>query len=321
MKIAFFGKLEQEKKDFYQKNLTGQSVEFYDQELNTQNLPDEKDFEIISVFVGSKVDQKVLDYFPNLKLIAVRATGYDNVDLNSAKQRGIAVVNIPSYGSHTVAEFTFALILTLSRHISEAIARMKEDYRFDYSDLRGFDLFDKTIGIVGTGKIGANVARIAKGFSMNILAFDLYPNQKLAEEVGFKYTEFEDLIKQSDIITFHTPATSKTYHLLNMENIELVKQGAILINTSRGTVVDTDVLTEAVLKKQIKAAALDVLEDELKLKKEDPNQMRKHILLNLANVIITPHMAFYTKEAEDNIMQTTAENIEAFLKNNPKNLV
>lgn len=334
MKTAFFEISEQEKKDYFSQNLTGHEVEFFEQALDENFLPDHTDFEAISVFVGSKINQTAIDAFPNLKLIAVRATGFDNVDVEYAKSKNIAVCNVPAYGSNTVAEFTFGLILSLSRKIPQASNRLKLSGEFSFEGFRGFDLNGKTLGVIGTGKIGSNVIKIAKGFNMEVLAFDPHQNEELSKTLGFRYITLEELLKNSDIVTIHVPLMEQTHHLLNKDNIPLMKKGSLLINTSRGGIIDTDALAKALLQQHLGGAGLDVLEEEGDLKEEielliqdkfPPEDYKKiiedHILIHLPNVIITPHMAFYTKEAEFSIMETTVKNINSALSGTPENLV
>lgn len=314
MRIAFFNLISEQKK-YFQEQLLNHDLSFSDQLLNDDNLSDQTGFDIISVFVKSSLTKKVIGHFPNLKMIALRSTGYDNVDLEYAKEKNIIICNIPSYGVQTVAEFTFALILSLSRRIPEAIARLKSTRQFDYQNLKGFDLSDKTLGIVGTGKIGTNVIKIAKAFGMDILAYDIYPDEEFSKQFNFKYASLDELLKNSDIVTLHTPATLATKHLINQDNISKMKKTAYLINTARGSVVDTQSLIEALESKQIAGVALDVLENETNLTEMENK------LLDLENVLITPHMAFYSKEAEQLIMKTTVENILNFINGRSTNTV
>lgn len=331
MKIAFFGIKEQEKKNFFLNSLTGHEIVFLEADLNEDSMPQDTNAEIISIFVQSKITPKIIDSFPNLKMIAIRATGFDNVDVKHAKEKNISVSNVPAYGSHTVAEFTFGLILSISRNIPEAIARVKSEVEFDHEGLKGFDLFGKTLGVLGTGKIGANVIKIAKGFGMNVLAFDVYPNMKLSLDFGFQYVTLEKLLAQSDIVTVHVPASEKTHHLLNKNNISQMKKGAVLINTARGDIIETEALYEAISGGNLSGAGLDVLEGEAQLgenlSKEEfeptlmKNILEDNFLIKNPNVLVTPHTAFYTTEAEQSIMQTTLENIKAFINNSPANVV
>ena len=276
-----------------------------------------KDTDIVCDFTNSLINKSVIDSLPNLKLIATRSTGFDHIDIAYANSKGMKVCNVPAYGSKTVAEFAFALILVLSRKIREAAHLLKKngDYSIS-SELQGFDLENKTLGVVGTGKIGKNVIKIAQGFGMNVLAYDLYPDPKFAEENNFTYKTFAEVLSQADIITLHVPYTKENHHLINKENISLIKKGAYLINTARGEIVETEALVFALQTGIVAGAGLDVLEGERKFKKGDTIPM-----LGMPNVIMTPHVAFDTKEAEGRIMQTTVDNIKAFLAGNPINSV
>lgn len=334
MKIGFWEVKKDEEKAFFAQALEGHQLDFYDIPLDENPLPTVTDYDAISVFTSSKITPTIINLFPNLKLITVRATGYDNVNLETAKSKKIVVTNVPAYGSNTVAEYTFGLILSLARKIPQAVNRLKVGFDFSFEGLRGFDLHGKTLGVVGTGKIGLNVIKIAKGFNMKVMASDAFPNEKLAKELDFDYLSLEELLKQSDIVTLHVPLMEQTKHLINSDNIKLMKKGSLLINTSRGSVVETEGLFQALVSKQLDGAALDVLEEEVEIKEEaellEEKQLsnekykimlQNHILINLPNVIITPHMAFYTKEAEHNIWQTTVENIKSALSGNPQNIV
>lgn len=334
MKICIFEVTEDEKRDYFSENLEDHELVFFEEPLTEESLPEETDFEIISVFVGSKVTDKVISAFPNLRHIATRSTGFDHIDIRFARDKNISVSTVPAYGSHTVAEFTFGLILSLSRNIPQGVNRLKMANDFDFEGLRGFDLSGKTLGVVGTGKIGSNVIKIAKGFNMKVLAFDVHQSQELKNNLGFEYVSLGELLRNSDIVTLHTPYSNETHHLINKENILLMKKGAFLINTSRGGVIDTDALFLTLTQGHLGGAALDVLEEENDLKEEaellsrprTTNQELKtiledHVLIHLPNVIVTPHMAFYSKEAEFSILETTVKNIKAALSGNPENLV
>ncbi|MBN3040199.1 MAG: hydroxyacid dehydrogenase [Candidatus Omnitrophica bacterium] len=286
-----------------------------------------KETEILSIFVNSNVNKKVIDSLPNLKLITTRSTGFDHIDLDAARQRNISVSNVPTYGENTVAEHTFALILALARNLKKAQNKTSKG-DFSIKDLIGFDLKGKTIGVIGTGHIGLRVIKIAVGFSMNVLAFARRPNQFLAEVMGFKFADLDTILKESDIITLHIPQTKETRHLINKDNINLVKKGTIFINTSRGGLIDTDVLIKALDEGIFSGAGLDVLENEdvilkdkqllLSKKKElySPEKLKLMLksgfLLQRDNVIFTPHSAFYSKEALQRILDTTIQNIESF---------
>jgi len=330
-KIAFFEIKGWEKK-FLKRGLKKQSLEFYNEPLNLGNVQRIKDFDIVSIFIYSKIDKEVLNKLPKLKLIVTRSTGFNHIDLREAKLRKITVCNVPFYGENTVAEHTFALILSLSRNIHKSYMRtLRAD--FSIEGLKGFDLNEKTLGVIGVGHIGLHVIRTAKGFGMQVLAYDVRQDKFLAEMLGFKYVSLENLLKESDIITLHVPYNKSTYHLINKDTVKLIKKGAILINTSRGEVVDTGSLIEALDKKILSGVGLDVLEGEELIKEEkqllyDPKKLRvlgslvkDHILLRRDNVVFTPHIAFYSQEALERILETTIQNIIGFLSNKLQNMV
>lgn len=323
MRIAFYGGLDDEKKKYYQDTLgKDHDIDVFDFCLGEEGN-ETFEYEVISIFVACKASKEILEKFPKLKMIAVRSTGFDNVDLEYCKEKGITVSTVPAYGTHTVAEYAFALLLQISRKTNEATANpLKGD--FEHGTLRGFDLNEKTIGVIGTGKIGANTLRIAKGFNMKILAFDMYQNHSLQEEVGFEYVDLDALLEKSDIISLHAPSTPETHHMINAEAISKMKKGVVLINTGRGALTDTKALLEGVTSGQISALGIDVLEEEKQLQGvEDENENTKYAkeLITLPNVHYSAHVAFYTKEAEHNIMETTVQNIEKFLIHEPQNNV
>ena len=331
MKIAFF-EIKGWEKPQLKKELKNYTLEFYQEPLNSINVNKIRDFEIVSIFIYSKMDKKVLEKLPQLKLITTRSTGFDNIDLEVCSKKKITVCNVPFYGENTVAEHTFALILSLSRNIHKAYVRtLRND--FSIEGLKGFDLKGKTLGVIGTGHIGACVIKIAKGFDMNILAFDVIKNKKLAKELDFQYVDFDQLLQGSDIITLHLPYNKNTHHLINKQTIKKIKKGAILINTSRGKIVDTEALIWALEQGVLSGLGLDVLEGEKLIKEEKELLYEKknlevlaklvkgHILLNKDNVVFTPHIAFYSEEALIRIIETTTENIKKYLLNKPQNIV
>jgi D-lactate dehydrogenase len=284
------------------------------------------------VFITSKLTSKVLATMPKLKLIITRSTGFDHIDLEYCERQGIMVTNVPSYGENTVAEHAFALILTLSRNIHKSYLRTtREDYRVE--GLKGFDLRGKTIGVVGAGKIGLHLIKMARGFDMQVLTYDVNRNDFLADVLGFKYVSLEELLRRSDIISLHVPENKFTHHLINRQNIGLIKKGALLINTARGGIVETEALIEALDKKILSGAGLDVIEGEnlimeekqLAYDKETAREMmslvKNHILLSKDNVIFTPHIAFYSEEAVERIMEVSVENLQAFINGQPQNIV
>jgi len=337
IKVAFFGLEEWEKKYFQDRGIFRElAIEpiFIDDILTAEKVPlAAKEVEIISVFVDSQVNVAVLEQLPKLKYIVTRSTGFDHIDLPACEAKGIAVSTIPDYGEITVAEYAFALMLSLSRKTYEAFDRIRETGVYSPDGLKGFDLYGKTLGIVGTGRIGKHAAKIARGFGMKILAYDIYPNDEAATELGFEYVELNNLLKQSDIVTLHVPYVPANHHLINEDKLALMKPGAYLINTARGPLVDTQALVRALKGGKLAGAGLDVLEEEGVVKDEFGYLMREgseadlkavianHILLDLPNVIITPHNAFNTQEALERILETTAKNIGEYLKGAPINTV
>jgi D-lactate dehydrogenase len=331
MRIIFF-EIKGWEKNFLKRNLKGHYLEFYGEQLNLENAKKAKDFDAISIFIYSKMDSQTLEKLPKLKLIVTRSTGFDHIDLKSCKRRRITVCNVPFYGENTVAEHTFALILSLSRNIHKSYLRtLRRD--FSTEGLKGFDLKGKTLGVIGAGHIGLHVIRIAKSFGMKVLAHDINRDEFLAEVLGFEYVSFKELLNKSDIITLHVPYNKHTHHLINRDTINMIKKGAILINTSRGGVVSTEALIEALDRKILSGVGLDVLEGEDLIKEEkqllyDQKKMkdlvklvRDNILLSRDNLVFTPHIAFYSNEALERILETTVRNITAFLSGNPQNVV
>jgi len=298
-------------------------VDFFAAPLGEDNVEFCQTADIVSVFIYSRLSAKVLSKLKKLKFIATRSTGFDHIDIKEAKKRKILVANVPFYGENTVAEHTFALILSLSRNVHKSYLRtLRSD--FSIEGLRGFDLKGRTIGVVGAGHIGMHVIRIAKGFGMEVLAYDLYKNTFLEEVLGFQYTSLEEILKKSDIISLHLPYNQHTHYIINKKNINLIKRGAIIINTSRGCLIETEALIEALDRGILSGAGLDVLEGEELIKEEKQllydrkklevwgDLVKSHILLSKDNVVFTPHIAFYSQEALERILDTTVDNIVAF---------
>ncbi len=333
MKLVYFYQDESEQ-EFFTKNLEGFEIDFVAGSIQDNPEYKNEEAEILSVFVKSQIDAEVMGRFPKLKFIATRSTGFDHIDLEEAKKRGIAVSNVPTYGENTVAEFAFALLLTLSRKIYNSYDQIREEGSFSQKGLKGFDLKGKTIGIIGAGNIGRYAIRMAKGFDMNVIAFDVNKDEDFAKEVGFEYVDFDELLQTSDVISLHVPLNPHTQGLINKENISKIKKGAYLINTSRGEVVETEALVEALEKEILAGAGLDVLEEESfmghevdLLAEEHPNPdalktvLQNQYLIDHPQVIITPHNAFNTKEAIERIFATTVENIKAYKSGQVVNVV
>jgi D-lactate dehydrogenase len=308
--------------------------------------------EILSVFVETRVDRALLDRCPALRLVATRSTAAEHIDVAECARRGIRVCNVPSYGEHTVAEHTFALMLGVARRLREAM-HLAQHASFSYEDVRATELHGKTLGVIGAGKIGQHVIRFAKGFDMRVVVHELDENPELAQQLGFVYVSFDELLAEAEIITLHAPLTPANYHLFDRETFAKCRRGVLIINTARGRLIDTDALCEALDSGVVGGAALDVLEDERVLRRDTPQiigeqivehlhgnfrprelrapdnarvqeleaLMQNHRLLVRPNVLFTPHMAFNSVEAVERILQTTIENIRAFVAGVPVNVV
>ena len=315
--------------DYLKNTLTkaGFDCDFHEERLSQESLPVVNDTAAISVFVGSKIDKSVIDHFPNLKVITTRSTGFEHIDLTYARQKGIALGYVPYYGENTVAEFAMGLMLTLSRKLFISIDQLKEGGKFSFEGLEGVDLKGKTLGIIGAGHIGQHVIRMAKGFDMNVIAFDRFPKPELAQQLGFEYKSFDEVLGQSDFISLHLFYAPETHHIINKNNISKIKRGAYLINTARGPLIETEALVLALKKGILAGAGLDVLEEEGVMQDEQGYWLKdkphgdytnletvlfNHILLEMPNVVITPHNAFNTKEAITRILDTDIANIIEF---------
>ena len=287
---------------------------------------DLKNAEIISVFTTSRVTKEILEKFPNLNLIALRSVGFNHIDLDYCNDHNIVVENTPNYGNKSVAEFAIGLMLDVCRKITNAYAKYKEMQIFPQC-LVGEELGGKTVGVIGLGAIGSEFARLAHGLDMNILGYDLYQNEELIKKYNVKYTNFDELLAESDFISLHTPLTKENYHMFDEAAFKKMKSSAILINTARGELIDTQALYNALSQKSIKGAGLDVLESEETISDPDYlvdiNRLNKFTLkqtilntrlLQLDNVIITPHIAYNTTEAINRILQTTMNNINSFIE-------
>ncbi len=318
MKIAFFEICDWEK-DYLKESLKGHELLFFEEKLDKKVVKRISDVDVVCIFIYSSVDKNVLNELKNLKAIVTRSTGFNHIDVKECKKKKIKVFNVPDYGQNTVAEHTFALILALSRKIHKSYEKTsKGDFSLD--GLTGFDLKDKTIGIIGLGSIGRHVFRMARGFEMKTLGYDVKKDKKLVKK-GLKFVSLNKLFKESDIITLHCPLTKKTEHMINKKSINLMKEGVYIINTARGDLIDTNALIKALAKGRIGGAGLDVLEEERIIKEEIQllskgfskesmeNLLENHLLLTFDNVIISPHNAFNSKEALDRILDVTVENI------------
>lgn len=332
MRIAFF-EIEDWEKETFRRALPSHTLEFFEGPLGVDTAAQAAKADVVSVFIYSHVDRETLAKLPHLKMVTTRSMGFDHIDLAACKERGIVVTRVPAYGERTVAEHAFGLILSLSRKIFQAFERTEKG-DFDYHGLRGFDLYGKTIGVVGGGRIGLNVVGIAKAFGMNVLVSDPFPKPELAKELGFTYVTLDELLAQSKVITLHAPYMPATHHMINEKNIGRIQRGAVLVNTARGALVDTKALLKALEDGTLSGAGLDVLEEECLVVEESelmgrdfPKKcdlatvVRNHMLIARNDVIITPHIAFNSQEAVEKILATTVENIEGFAAGKTPNVV
>jgi len=297
-------------------------IRYFKGHLNRNNVVLTQGMDAVCIFVNDTADQEVIDAMVEngVKILALRCAGFNNVDLKAAEGK-LAVVHVPAYSPHAVAEYTLALMLSLNRKIHRAYWRTREG-NFSLNGLMGFDMHGKTVGIIGTGKIAKILIHILNGFGMRIYAYDIYPDEEFAREEGITYTTLDELYKESDIISLHCPLTDQTRYMINEESIGKMKDGVMLINTGRGQLIQTHELIDALKNKKISAAGLDVYEEEGDYFYEDTSDtiIDDDVLarlLSFNNVIVTSHQAFFTKEAMHNIAETTLQNIKDFMEGRP----
>ncbi len=319
MKIAFFDTKPYDKPSFdkYGKEY-GVDFKYFETKLNEDTVELAHGYDGVCVFVNDTVNAAVIDRLEemNVRMLALRCAGFNNVDMKHAFGR-LHVFRVPAYSPYAVAEHTMALLLTSIRRIHKAYIRSR-DFNFSLSGLTGFDLHGKTVGVIGTGKIGRVFVDICRGFGMNVLAFDKYPAEGLDNGDTIRYTDLEELFSKSDIISLHCPLTDETHHIIDEDAIEKCKKGVVILNTSRGALVDAQALLEGIKSRKIGAACLDVYEEESDLFFEDNSG---HILdddilarlISMPNVIVTSHQAFLTQEALENIAETTVRNLSVFI--------
>jgi D-lactate dehydrogenase len=318
MKVAIFSTKEYDEQFLNSSNEKyGHNLQFFEFSLTPQSAALASDFSVVCVFVNDLINRETIEILAQGKtrLIALRCAGFNNVDLKAAQELGITVVRVPAYSPNAVAEYTIALILTLNRQIHRAYNRVREG-NFSLNGLLGFDIHGCTVGIIGTGKIGRIVGQILTGFGCQILAYDLYKDKEFAQKYA-QYVSLDELFAQANIISLHCPLTPETYHLIDQEAIAKMKSGVMLVNTSRGGLIDTKAIIGGLKSKKIAYLALDVYEQEENLFFEDlSNEVIQddtfQRLLTFPNVIITGHQAFFTKNALENIADTTLANITNF---------
>jgi D-lactate dehydrogenase len=333
MNIAVFEAEDWERQAFARLE-PGHRVRCVAESLDERNAADFSDAEVASPFVNSRLNASALSQFPKLKLIATRSAGYDHIDLERCGARGITVSNVPHYGDSTVAEHVFALLLAVARNLVDAVERTRHG-RFTQVGLRGFELRDRVIGVIGTGHIGLRVIEIARGFGMKVIANDLQQDEAAATRLGFTYASLQQLLSDADVVTLHVPATSGTAGMISDREFSRMKRGAILINTARGHIVDVEAMVRALADGKLRAAGLDVLPQEPLLREEAAifheqaiveaedfkALVANNVLLRFPNVIVTPHNAYNTDAALQRLMATTIANIEAFARGAPQNVV
>ncbi len=301
----------------------GYEFKFFKEKLDIETAILSKGYNVVCLFVNDNANKETIEKLKenNVDLIALRCAGYNNVDLFTAYKNKIHVVRVPAYSPYAVAEHTVALMLTLNRKIHKAYLRTRE-LNFSINGLMGFDMFGKTVGVIGTGQIGKIAINILKGFGVKIVAYDVYPDKSFAAKIGFEYTNLDNLFSESDIITLHCPLTPETKYIINENSITMMKDGVIIINTSRGKLIDTKALINGLKSGKIGGAGLDVYEEESEYFFEDYSTqiIEDDVLarlLTFPNVLITSHQAFFTREALTNIAETTLQNIKDFYNGTP----
>ena len=322
--IAFFGTKPYDETSFNEKNKEfGFEIRYFKGHLNKNNVLLTQGVDTVCIFVNDTADAEVIRTLAanGVKLLALRCAGYNNVDIDAAAANGITVVRVPAYSPYAVAEYTVALMLSLNRKIPRASWRTR-DGNFSLHGLMGFDMHGKTVGIIGTGKIAKILIRILRGFGMNILAYDVYPDYNFARENQVVYTSLDELYHSADIISLHCPLTEQTKYIINDYSISKMKDGVMIINTGRGQLIHTNALIEGLKNKKIGSAGLDVYEEESEYFYEDKSDriIDDDVLarlLSFNNVIVTSHQAFFTKEALENIATTTLQNIRNFINHKP----
>jgi D-lactate dehydrogenase len=297
-------------------------ISYFENRIDPDSILLAKDYTVVCAFVNDRITDSVISLLKEygVKLIALRCAGYNNVDLKAA-YGAIPVVRVPEYSPHAVAEHTIALILTLNRKTHKAYNRTREG-NFSIVGLMGFSMIGKTVGIIGTGRIGRIVASIMRGFGMRVLAYDLFPDKSASQQLGYEYVDLDMLYKESDIITLHCPMNRDTYHLINNESIAKMKPGVMIINTGRGGLIDSKSLIDSLKSGKVGAAGLDVYEEESEYFFEDYSSQvltddTLARLLTFSNVLITSHQGFFTNEALENIAHITLQNIRDFLDDKP----
>lgn len=319
IKIAFFDAKDYDKKLFDEYNKKyGYEITYFESKLNCETATLAHGYDVVCIFVNDRADKATLDILNEcgVKVIALRCAGFNNVDLNNLGN--IKVVRVPQYSPYAVAEHATALLLNVNRKIYKSYQRVKK-YNFSLDGLLGFDLHGKTVGVIGTGKIGKVFIQIMKGFGTEVIAYDVFKDEKASEELGFEYLEFDEICEKADIVALFCPLTAETEGIINKNSLAKMRDGAILINCSRGKLVVTDDLIEALSNNKLGGVGLDVYEDEEEFFLRDlsnsyKRDMNLSMLISMPNVIITSHQAFFTSEALHKISSDTCQNIKDILE-------
>ena len=286
---------------------------FFEQvQIDQETIEKIKDAEILTIFIHTQFTKEILDKLPNLKLIVTRSTGYDHIDLVACQSRNAVVCNVPTYGTQTIAEHVFGLLLNISHNLNTLINRTRQS-NFEYRDSLGFDLAGKTLGLIGAGKIGQSVASLAKAFGMKVVAFDIYQNTEKAQEIGYEYVTKDELLSRSDVISLHCLLSDQTKDILGKDNFAKIKPGSVIINTARGDLVENSDLLLGLETGIFKAVGADTIQNESKIKNGSIDEIQKKLLAH-PGFFFTPHSAYYTREAMQRILDTTCQNILAFEK-------
>ena len=307
-------------------------LNFRQQPLDVHTVTIAKDADGIGIFIQSHITQEILDLLPQLRIIATMSTGFDHIDLEACSSGNITVCNVPAYGDNTVAEYAFGLIIALARKLKPTFERVERGF-FSRTGLKGMDLKGKTLGLIGTGRIGSHMARLGWAFGMEVIAFDLKPDATLSDKFQVRFISLDEVLQQADVISLHVPYLPSTHHLINAERLRLLKPTALLVNTARGKVVDTKAVSVALREGRLGGVALDTFEgeeiwiEEEFLKRDDlaaitlKEAMESFSIMRSERAILTPHNAFNTREAMERILVTSAENMKAYFSNNPQNVV
>lgn len=319
MTIAFFDTKSYDRDTFDRVNKDfGFDIQYFKERLSMNTVSLTNGMDAVCIFVNAECDARVIERMSQygVKLVALRCAGFNNVDINAAKQHGIRVVRVPAYSPHAVAEYAVTLMMALNRKVYRSVYRTREG-NFKLNGLLGFDMYGKTAGLIGMGRIAKELIKILHGFGMNILAYDLYPDKAFAEQYGVKLVTLDELYEGSDIISLHCPLTEETKFIINNDSITKMKYGVMIINTGRGKLIKTEDLIDGLRSHQISAAGLDVYEEEANYFYEDRSDKmidddKLALLLMMPNVIVTSHQAFFTREATYNIAVTTLQNIRDF---------